>query len=96
MYASQWFLTLFAVNFSFDVLARIWDIYLLDGEKTIYRFAIAILFKYENALLTDDFDDLMNVMKGMYKVTDIDQLVKDAFQFKITNAVLQVSFTKLY
>jgi len=91
MYASQWFLTLFAVNFSFDILVRIWDVYLLEGEKTIYRIAIALLLKNETKLLVRDFEELMNQLKDMYKVEDVDELIKNASNLKITNSVLQVS-----
>lgn len=43
MYATQWFLTLFAVYFPIEVVVRIWDIYLVEGRKTIFRVALAIL-----------------------------------------------------
>jgi len=43
MYASQWFITIFAVNLKFDILVRIFDVFLLEGEKILYRFALAIL-----------------------------------------------------
>lgn len=43
IYASQWFLTLFSVYFPFEVVVRIWDIYLVEGRKTIFRFALAIM-----------------------------------------------------
>lgn len=90
MYASQWFLTLFAVNFPFDVLVRIWDIYIFEGEKTIYRIAIAILQKNEDELMAKEFEDLMIVIKNMYKIKDIDELITDALSLKITNSILQV------
>jgi len=43
MYASQWFITIFAVNFKFDILVRIFDVFLLEGEKILYRLALSIL-----------------------------------------------------
>lgn len=90
MYASQWFLTLFAVNFSFDVLMRIWDVYLLKGEKMIYRVAIAILLKNENELLQKSFEDLMSTVKEMYIVGDVEELISKALGLEITNSVLHI------
>lgn len=43
MYASQWFITIFAVNLKFDILVRIFDVFLLEGQKILYRFALGIL-----------------------------------------------------
>jgi len=90
MYASQWFLTLFALNFSFDVLMRIWDVYLLEGEKMIYRVAIAILLKNENELLQKSFEDFMSTVQDVYIVENIEELISRALELKITNSVLDV------
>jgi hypothetical protein len=90
MFASQWFLTLFAVNFSFEILARIWDIYLLEGEKTLYRFGIAVLILNQEDLLNDDFEKIMDGFKRMYKDVDLTKLVTTALNVKVTNTILRV------
>ena len=54
MYAQPWFLTLFAGFFSLELVSRIWDIFLVEGKKTIFRIALAILKLNENALLKAD------------------------------------------
>ena len=33
MYCSQWFITVFATTLPFEVLLRVWDIFLLEGLK---------------------------------------------------------------
>ena len=43
MYAQTWFLTLFAHYFSAKFVSRIWDVYLVEGKKTILRIALAIM-----------------------------------------------------
>ena len=44
MYASQWFVTCYTNCLPFDVVVRVFDCYLLEGEKILYRVALA-LFK---------------------------------------------------
>lgn len=90
MYASHWFLTQYALNFPFETFVRIWDIYFYEGEKTIYRFGIAILLLNEESLLVDDFEKMMRVFKEMYKATDVDKLIATALNLKITNSKLKV------
>lgn len=34
MYASQWFITLFSYSLPFDVVLRIWDIFMLEARRT--------------------------------------------------------------
>ena len=96
MYASQWFLTLFAINFPFEILERIWDIYLLEGEKTIYRFGVAILVLHEDELLAEDFEKVMDSLKKMYKDVDANKLISTALNLKITNSILQVFSSDLF
>ena len=43
MYASQWFVTIFSYNFPFEVVTRIWDIFLFEGWKVVYRIALALI-----------------------------------------------------
>jgi len=89
MYASQWFLTIFSVNFSFEILAKIWDIYLLEGIKTVYRFGLAVLRIKEKEFLEADFEGVMDKIKTMYGEIDSETLLKTAFSIKITNKILQ-------
>ena len=95
MYASQWFLTIFCVNFNFDILARIWDIYLLEGIKSVFRFGLAVLSIKEKELLEVDFEGIMDKIKTMYNEIDKDLLVKAALNIKITNKILQVTINLL-
>ena len=58
MYSSQWFLTLYAIYFNIDVVVRIWDVYLVEGKKTIFRFALAILKLCEKKLMSAELGDM--------------------------------------
>jgi len=39
-YFVEWMMTLFAKNINIDIAARIWDLYMLEGIKSIYQAAI--------------------------------------------------------
>lgn len=43
LYGAHWFLTVFIIYFPIQITVRIWDIYLLEGRKTIHRVALAIM-----------------------------------------------------
>ncbi|KNG85933.1 GTPase activating protein (Gyp5) [Aspergillus nomiae NRRL 13137] len=52
LYATQWFLTLFAYRFPLQLVLRIYDLILDEGlENTILKFAIAIMHRNSEALL---------------------------------------------
>jgi hypothetical protein len=65
MYASQWFMTLFSYSFPFDVVMRVWDMFLFEGWKVVYRVALAVLKLSEKDLLLMDFEELMPALKSL-------------------------------
>lgn len=62
-FASEWFLTLFAYNFSFDKILRIWDIFFYEGWKIIFRIGLAMLKSHQNAMIDSPFESLMKHLK---------------------------------
>ncbi|OBZ90134.1 Ecotropic viral integration site 5 [Choanephora cucurbitarum] len=61
MYASQWYLTLFAYSFPISLVLRIYDLVFAEGAvETITRVAVALMQKNEEALLEiTEFEHLM-------------------------------------
>jgi hypothetical protein len=47
MYSTQWFVTIYTNCFPFEVVTRIWDAFLLEGLKVVYRVQLALLKTYE-------------------------------------------------
>jgi hypothetical protein len=91
MYACQWFISIFSVNFRFDTLVRIFDVFLLEGVKILYRFALAVLKLNEEKLLKARmFEDIMSLFKGLYENITVDDLMNKAFKFSISREHLNV------
>lgn len=63
MYALQWFLTLFAYKFPLDMVLRIYDVVIAEGLESILKFALNLMIKNNDLLLTLNFDDLLNFLK---------------------------------
>lgn len=83
MYASQWFMTLFAYKFPLSLVFRIYDIMFCEGVGAVFRFAIALLKRNETALLGLDFEHLLDFLKnGLFKDYSEDQLIEDACQLE--------------
>jgi hypothetical protein len=64
MYASQWFLTLFAYSFPISLVMRIYDIIFAEGaSETIMRIAIAMLKKSEDDILVmEEFEEALDFL----------------------------------
>lgn len=74
MFASQWFLTLFASKFTLDLSYRIMDIFLCEGFGVLLRVALALLTSAREALIRCNFEQTMkyfaNTLPRKYATID--------------------------
>lgn len=58
MFATQWFVTLFAYSLPLRVVERVWDVFMLEGVKVIFQVGVALLQRAETDLLALPFEVL--------------------------------------
>lgn len=85
MYASQWFLTLFAYAFPMELILRIYDIVFAEGAaETIMRVSIAMLKRSEERLMKlTEFEDILDFLSNkLYDAyqNDPGQVISDAVE----------------
>ncbi len=74
LYATQWFLTLFAYRFPLQLVLRIYDLILSEGLEAIIKFGIVLMQKNAAALLAmSDMVALTNFLKDRVFDVYIDQ-----------------------
>ncbi|KAG0305627.1 GTPase-activating protein [Dissophora globulifera] len=87
MYASQWFMTLFAYKFPLELVYRVYDIILVEGVDSMLRFAIALLKANHDRILSLDFEVLIEFLKsGLfgYYTNEPGLFIQDAYNVKVT------------
>lgn len=58
-----WFFTIFVDGFRPELILRIWDCFLLEGDKVLFRFALSILHISQDELLNmNDFSAMSNYL----------------------------------
>ncbi|CAJ0583589.1 unnamed protein product, partial [Mesorhabditis spiculigera] len=77
----NWFIALFFDAVPFHTLLRIWDCFLLEGPKVLFRFSVALLGMNEVEILQkNDTIGIMKIVKAAVRLTyDIDGLLMQAF-----------------
>lgn len=88
MVGSKWFMTLFVYDFPFCTLVRIWDIFLFEGWKIIYRVGLALLKLEYDTLMTSDFENLMRIFPDIGRRHETDVLLRQALRLKLTRKKL--------
>ncbi|ETO10185.1 TBC domain-containing protein [Reticulomyxa filosa] len=88
--ATQWFVTGFlATSMRFDCLMRIWDIYLSEGLKTMFRFGLGLLKYFENDLLNSNFEEMAEIFQNGPASLNVEEYIGLCLhKIKVTHAEL--------
>ena len=75
MYCTEWFMCVYTRSFPYDVVVRIWDIFLSEGWVIVYQVALALLALFKGLrcarvlgveeILGKDFEDAYAVISGI-------------------------------
>ena len=96
LYASSWYLTCFSNVLPYNLVLRIMDCYLFEGNKIIHRISLGILALNEKKFLEKkNFSEIMDVMKILIENLDIDLLFKKSFDFSISRKKM-LKYENLY
>ena len=63
MYATQWLMTVFTSTFPFDLVSVVWDSFIVEGWKPVYRVMLALLELAEPKLLQLDMEGILSHMR---------------------------------
>ena len=101
LYASQWFFTCFSNCLSFNIVVRIFDCFLLEGEKIIYRVALALIKLKEDIIIkSKSFETVMETLKSKSnEIKSPDILLETAFNFSLSREDikrLEMEYTNLF
>lgn len=76
MFGSSWFITLFADYLPITAVIRIFDIYLMEGRKILFRIALAIFKLCEKDLmLATDLELPLTLLKKFPSTCDVEKLL---------------------
>ncbi|KAL8425543.1 hypothetical protein Efla_006778 [Eimeria flavescens] len=88
MYLSGWLLTLFAYSLSLECVARVWDVFFRDGEKMLFRTALAILRIHQEELMGGSLESILDALKAKPAKLSPSKLMETALQFKVRRSTL--------
>ncbi|CAI5454441.1 unnamed protein product [Caenorhabditis angaria] len=89
----NWFIALFFDAVPFNTLLRIWDCFLLEGPKVLFRFAIVLIGKHEEEIISRN-DAIMRVSKAASRLAFDEQAIVD-MAFNILNLPTRLELKNL-
>ena len=91
VFFSKWILTIFSNYLPFEVLYKVWDVFIMDKWKAIFKFSLMILNSMKDKLITMDlitFSKFIKDNKNNSSLLNFDEFSKHYKDYKITNRQL--------
>jgi len=83
MFVTQWMLTVFTSSFPFDLVVRVWDCFLAEGYKIVYRVMLALLKLSSPDLLQLPFEEILAYLQRLPSKIDGHQVMETAFSINL-------------
>lgn len=89
MYSTNWFMTIFSYGLTFSLVSRIWDMFLCEGWKPVYRVALALMkMDAPKLLVLHSETDLLMYLRNIQNDKDPDILLQVALGIKFKTATI--------
>ena len=89
-YFDEWSATMFSKNFNIDLVMKIWDLYVIFGEKMIFYGAVNLLKELQNDLMNcEDKEEALDILlKNEEKELNCDNIINGIFNVKVPDWIL--------
>jgi TBC1 domain family member 10 len=90
MYAHDWYTTVFS-SLPFPYVIRIFDVFLSEGVRVLFRVSLALLKSMQTELLKLDMEGMLGRFKNISKYLSItpDEMINISMSFKIPNRKIE-------
>ena len=89
MFVTQWLLTLYTSSFPFDLVSRVWDSFLVEGWKVIYRVMLGLLKHAEPTLLEMPFEDILMFFRDYPTMINGQTIMRGSLQIGLKRSHVQ-------
>ncbi|MCQ2815895.1 MAG: hypothetical protein MJ252_01390 [archaeon] len=76
-YFVEWMMSLFTSAFNIDLVMRIWDVFFIEGLKTLFAASVAILKYFQDKIMTLDYEDILELLHCCQEVKVDEDIIID-------------------
>ena len=91
LFFSKWLLTIFSNYLPFDVLYDVWDVFIIDKWKALFKFCMILLDFMKDKLIKMDLNLFSQYFRSSELLTSLsfEEIIKHYDDYKITNKKLK-------
>ena len=83
MFATSWLMTVFASIFPFDLVSVVWDSFLVEGSKVVYRVMLALLEQAQDELLNLDMEEILCYLRDDIRNVDGRTIMRNSLKIPL-------------
>lgn len=89
MFVTQWLMTLYTNSFPLDMVSRVWDSFLVEGWKIIYRVMLGLMKHAEGTLLHLSFEHILHYLSSFPRKLDGQTIMQEALKIGLKKKHIQ-------
>ena len=89
MFVTQWLLTLYTSTFPFDLVARVWDCFLVEGWKVVYRVMLSLLEEASKDILDMPFEEILFYFREFPSKVDGQHILAQSLKISLKRKHIQ-------
>jgi hypothetical protein len=89
MFVTPWLLTVYTSTFPFDLVVRVWDSFLVEGWKVVYRVMLSLLEHASKDLVELQFEEILNYFRDFPSTVDGQTIMAGSFRIPLKSKHIQ-------
>eukprot|EP00986_Skeletonema_menzelii_P005935 scaffold2236_cov152-Skeletonema_menzelii.AAC.19 len=89
MFVTQWLMTLYTSSFPLDFVSRVWDSFLVEGWKVVYRTMLGLIKHAEGTLLHLSFEHILHYLSSFPGKVDGQTIMQECLKIGLKTKHIQ-------
>jgi hypothetical protein len=89
MFVTPWLLTVYTSTFPFDLVVRVWDSFLVEGWKVVYRVMLSLLEHASKDIAELKFEQVLNYFRELPSTVNGKTIMADSFRIPLKSKHIQ-------
>jgi len=94
MFVTQWLLTVYTSTFPFDLVSRVWDSFLVEGWKVVYRVMLALMETASKDIMSYSFEQILNYFRDFPSTVDGSKIMNASLKIPLKRKHIQKHVTE--
>ncbi|KAL3799554.1 hypothetical protein HJC23_008681 [Cyclotella cryptica] len=94
MFVTPWLLTVYTSTFPFELVSKVWDCFLVEGWKVVYRVMLALMEAGSREIMSLHFEQILNFFRDFPQTVDGSKIMHASLKIPLKRKHIQKHVTE--